>query len=165
MIKTDTVTFRSDLALSYDSFGHNASLINRTCNFYENISYIQVEDYSEIKCYLHKNDAITIQANGYDKGYAIIKAIFKHKGNDGNYYPFIYIDWFEDINRKHAKVNCPQFILRCNDDSRRKIFPLMVVDGIQKTHFIHDCDARCQHNNHNLANNHYLKNDFLFKII
>ena len=43
----------------------------------------------------------TIQANDYDKGYAIIKAIFKHKGNDDHHYPFIYVDWFEDINKKH----------------------------------------------------------------
>jgi hypothetical protein len=36
-----------------------------------------------------------IQEEDYDKSYAVIKTIFKHKGNDGHYYPFIYVDWFE----------------------------------------------------------------------
>ena len=153
------------MALSYNSFGHNASLINKSYNFYENATYIQTEDYSEIKCHLHKNDVVTINANNFDKGYAIIKAIFKHKGNDGHYYSFIYVDWFEDTNKKHEKLNCPIFILWQNDDSQCKIFPLTIVNGIQKTHFIHNCNSKCQNNNHNLENNYYLKNDFFFKVI
>ena len=153
------------MALSYNSFGYHASLVNKSCNFYENATYIQNEDYCEVKCYLHKNDVVTIQANDYNNGYAIIKAIFRHKGNDGHYYPFIYVNWFEDIYKKHAKVDCSLFILKHNDDSRCKIFPLTVVDGIRKTHFIHDCNTRCQEDNHDLENNFYLKNDFFFKAI
>ncbi|CAI2194639.1 10731_t:CDS:2, partial [Funneliformis geosporum] len=138
MIKTGSIIFQIDLARSYKSFGCYASLINKNYNFYENASYILNEEFFEVKCHLYKNDVVTIQADDHDKGYAIIKAIFKHKGNDGHYYSFIYVDWFEDTNKKHAKVNCPLFILRLNDDSQRKIFPLTVVDGIQKTHFILD---------------------------
>ncbi|PKC61845.1 hypothetical protein RhiirA1_465952 [Rhizophagus irregularis] len=164
MIKTNTEIFQSDLALSYSSFGFHASLINKSCKFYEGASYMQNEGYFEVKCHLHKNDVVTIQ-NGHDSGYAIIKAIFKHKGNDDRYYPFIYIDWFEDTNRKHAKLDCPLFILWRNDNSRRKIFPLTVVDEIHKTFFIHDCNARCQDGNHGLDNNRYLKNEFFFKAV
>ena len=108
-IRTDIDFFRSDLALSYSSFGHHASLINKSCNFYEGASFIEFEGYSETKYYLHKNDVVTIQANDYDQGYAIIKAILKHKGNDDHFYPFIYVDWFNDINKKHTKVDCPIF--------------------------------------------------------
>ncbi|CAB4488342.1 unnamed protein product [Rhizophagus irregularis] len=78
MIKTNTEIFQSDLALSYSSFGFHASLINKSCKFYEGASYMQNEGYFEVKCHLHKNDVVTIQ-NGHDSGYAIIKAIFKHK--------------------------------------------------------------------------------------
>ena len=64
-------------------------LINRSCSFYEYVSYIQDGDYTETKCQLHKNDVVTIQEEDYNKCYAIIRAIFKHKGNDNHYYPFI----------------------------------------------------------------------------
>src|ERR1044071_7011787 len=67
----NTTKFQTDLALAYNSFGHYAS-------------YIQEVDYTtEIKCNLHKNDTVMIQVKDFDKSYAIIKAIFKHKGNDG----------------------------------------------------------------------------------
>src|SRR3954471_14907245 len=56
MIKTNTIIFQSDLALSYNSFGFHTSLINKSCKFYENASYMQNEGYSEVKCHLHKND-------------------------------------------------------------------------------------------------------------
>ncbi|PKB93838.1 hypothetical protein RhiirA5_440200 [Rhizophagus irregularis] len=125
---------------------------------------MQNEGYFEVKCHFHKNDVVTIQ-NGHDSGYAIIKAIFKHKDNDDRYYPFIYIDWFENTNRKHVKLDCPLFIFWRNDNSQRKIFPLTVVDEIHKTFFIHNCNARCQNGNHDLDNNRYLKNEFFFKAV
>ncbi|KAF0374651.1 HCP-like protein [Gigaspora margarita] len=60
MIRTDTSTFRSDLALAYQSFGFNASLIYESYKFYKYASYIQNEDYAEIKCHLNRNNVATI---------------------------------------------------------------------------------------------------------
>jgi hypothetical protein len=163
MIRTNENKFQSDLAHAYGSFGHRALLINRFCSFYEYVSYIRDDHYGEIKCFLHKNDVVMIQEEDYDKSYAIIKAIFKHKGNDGHYYPFIYVDWFEDTYQKHDKLNCPKYVLY-QDDSWHKIFPLTVVDEIQKTHFVHNCNTRCK-DDHDPDNNQYLKNDFFFTAI
>ncbi|CAG8846174.1 19931_t:CDS:2, partial [Racocetra persica] len=127
IIKTDTALFRSDLALAYQDFGYNASLISKYYGFYESASYTQNDGYTEIKYHLHKNDVVTIRVNNYE-GYAMVKGIFKHKNNDGSYYPFVYVDWFEDTSRKHIKVNCPIFVLH-QDTSRRRIFSLTNVDG------------------------------------
>jgi hypothetical protein len=149
------------LALAYESFGYHASLINKTYNFYECASYIQ--DTREAQCHLNTKDVVMIQVADYGESYAIIKGIFRHKNNDGNFYSFIYIDWFEDTHKTHNKLDCPIFVL-CHDDSYRKIFPLTIVDEVQKVHFVHDCDARCK-NNHNLENRLYLKNEFFFKAI
>src|SRR5437763_16705001 len=96
-----------------------------------------------------------IQVKDFDKSYAIIKAIFKHKGNDGQYYPFIYVDWFENIHQNHNKLDCPLFSL-CHNDSWYKIFPLTVVNKIQKVHFVHNCTTQCK-DNHDPNNNQYLK--------
>ena len=162
-IRIDTVSFRTDLALAYKSFGYRASLINKTCNFYECASYIQDIQNAEIQCHLHTNDVVTIQVADYGESYAIIKGIFKHKRNDGYFYPFIYVDWFEDTHKNHDKLDCPIFVLR-HDDIYRKIFPLTVIEKVQKVHFVHDCNSRCK-DNHNLENKHYLRNDFFFKAI
>ena len=82
------VTFRTDLSLAYESFEHNASLINKTYNFYKCVSYIDVE----IQCHLNIDDVVTIQVADYGESYAVIKGIFKHKSNDEHFYPFIYVD-------------------------------------------------------------------------
>ena len=161
-IEIDTSSFRTDLALAYESFGYCASLINKTCNFYEGASYIQDIQNNEIQCQLNMNDVV-IQVADYGESYAVIKGIFKHKSNDGYFYSFIYVNWFEDSNRKHDKLDCLIFVL-CHNDFYHKIFPLTVIDGVRKVHFIHDCNARCK-DNHDLENKRYLKNEFLFKAI
>ena len=107
-IGIDTSSFRTDLALAYECFGYHASLINKTCNFYEGVSYIQN---SEIQCHLNVNNVVTIQVTDYGESYAVIKGIFKHKSNDGYFYSFIYVDWFEDIHKNHDKLDCPIFVL------------------------------------------------------
>src|ERR1043166_6197567 len=158
-IIVNTSSFRSDLSFAYESFGYHASLINKNCNFYKCASYIN----AKIQCHLNIDDVVTIQVADYGESYAVIEGIFKHKSNDGYFYPFIYIDWFEDIYKTHSKLDCPIFVLR-HDDCYRKIFPLTVVDKVRKVHFVHDCNARCK-NNHNLENKRYLKNDLIFKAI
>ena len=164
MIETDTVSFQTDLALAYNSFGYYASLVNKTCKFYEYASYIQDTQNDEVRCHLNKNDVVTIQVADYGESYAIVKGIFKHKSNDGYYYPFIYVDWLENIYKKHKNLDCPIYIL-CYNNVYHKIFPLTVVDGIQKVHFVHNCTIQCRRDNHDPNNNQYLKNSFFFKAI
>ena len=162
-IEIDTVSFQTDLALAYDSFGYYASLISKTCNFYEHASYLHNTQNNEVSLNLNTNDVVTIQVADYGESYAIIKGIFKHKSNDGYYYPFIYVNWFKDIHRNHNKLDCPLYSL-CYNNTWHKIFPLTVVDGSRKVHFVHDCDSRCNGNNHS-ENIRYLKNSFFFKAI
>ena len=162
-IEINTVSFQTDLALAYSSFGYHASLINKTCNFYEHASYIQDTQSTEVPLSLNTNDVVTIQVADYGESYAIIKGILKHKSNDGYYYPFIYVDWFENTQRNHNKLDCPIYSL-CHNNTWRKVFPLPLVNGIRKIHFVHNCDSRCRDNNHS-ENNHYLKNSFFFKAI
>src|ERR1043165_6841643 len=162
-IEIDTV-FRTDLALAYESFGYRESSINRNCKFYECVSYIQDIQNTEVQCQLNTNDVVTIQVADYGESYAIIKGIFKHKSNDGYFFSFIYVDWFEDTHKNHDKLDCPIFVLR-HDNNYRKIFPLTVIDNVRKVHFVHDCNTRCKNNEHNLENRRYLKNDFFFKAI
>lgn len=78
-IRIDTVSFRTDLALAYESFGYNSSLINKICNFYECVSYIQDIHNAEIQCHLSTGDIVTIQVADYGESYAVVKGIFKHK--------------------------------------------------------------------------------------
>lgn len=151
-------TFRTDLSLAYESFGYSASLINKTYNFYKCASYIN----ADIQCYLNVDDVVIVQVEDYGESYAVIKGIFRHKSNDGYFFPFIYVDWFEDTHKNHDKLNCAIFALRY-DDFYRKIFPLSHRQSSKST-FVHDCNTRCK-NNHNLENRRYLKNDFFFKAI
>ncbi|CAI2186737.1 2006_t:CDS:2 [Funneliformis geosporum] len=97
-IEIDAVSFQTDLALAYNSFGYYASLINKTCNFYEQVSYLHNAQNNEIPLNLNTNDVVMIQVADYGESYAIVKGIFKHKSNDGYYYSFIYVNWFEDIH-------------------------------------------------------------------
>ncbi|CAG8678500.1 2592_t:CDS:1, partial [Funneliformis caledonium] len=72
-IGINTSSFRTDLALAYESFGHHASLINKTCNFYESTSYIRDIQNDRIQCHLNVNDVVTIQVADYSESYATIK--------------------------------------------------------------------------------------------
>ncbi|CAI2186524.1 8352_t:CDS:2 [Funneliformis geosporum] len=89
-IEIDAVSFQTDLALIYNSFGYHTLLINKTCNFYEQVSYLHNTQNNEIPLNLNTNDVVMIQVADYGESYVIIKEIFKHKSNDGYYYPFIY---------------------------------------------------------------------------
>ena len=123
-IGIDTSSFRTDLTLAYECFGYHASLINKTCNFYEHVSYIQDTQNTGVPLSLNTNDVVTIQVADYGESYAIIKGILKHKSNDGYYYPFIYVDWFEDTQQNHNKLDC----LICYNNTWRKNFPLLLVN-------------------------------------
>ena len=60
MIETDIVSFQTDLALAYNSFGYYTLLINNACKFYDHASYIQDNQNDEVRCHLNKNDVVMI---------------------------------------------------------------------------------------------------------
>lgn len=109
--------FNVELYLSYKDIGFSAALINSSIRWYELASYITIEENNNTpsKVYLHINDFIIIQEEKYKESYAIVKGIFKHKGNDGNNYAFIVVDWFEDTKRQHSTLHCPIYNLQTKD--------------------------------------------------
>ncbi|GES88254.1 hypothetical protein GLOIN_2v1487024 [Rhizophagus clarus] len=68
------------------------------------------------KVHLHIGDVVTIHEEDSGECYAIIKGIFKYKGNE--YYAFITIDWFDNINRIHNVLKCPLFRIQTSQDIR-----------------------------------------------
>ncbi|GES98387.1 hypothetical protein GLOIN_2v1886362 [Rhizophagus clarus] len=61
------------------------------------------------KVHLHIGDVVTIHEEDSGECYAIIKGIFKYKGNDDKYYAFITIDWFDNINRIQQRIEMSSF--------------------------------------------------------
>ncbi|RIB09792.1 hypothetical protein C2G38_2251162 [Gigaspora rosea] len=112
------------------------ALINTGLSFYEGVTYLVENSYNIIEKYsLHAGDVITIQEEE-----EILRAIFRHKGNNGYFYLFIVIDWLEKTNQVHSLLECPIYKVQLekNRDWRR-VYPLSVVDQIKKAHFVHRC--------------------------
>ena len=100
--------FKSELLLSYRDFGCNSALINTAIRFYEDIIYLAEDNYGVFnKCILHLGDVVTINVNEEGENYAIIRVIFCHKGNNGYFYAFIMIDWFEKTGQINNMLECP----------------------------------------------------------
>ena len=159
--------FKSELLLSYRDFGYNAALNNMAISFYEGVTYLAEDDHGNLdKCSIHLGDVVTINVNEEGENYAMIRAIFSHKSNNGRVYAFIAIDWFEKTNQINNILECPIYKIKStrNRDWRR-IYPLMVVDQANKVNFIHNCLAGKCVNGHDLANMYYLKNNFFFTAI
>ncbi|GBC52268.2 hypothetical protein GLOIN_2v1790377 [Rhizophagus irregularis DAOM 181602=DAOM 197198] len=98
--------FKSELLLSFMDIGQKSALIYSQMSWYELATYTMEEsDGVFSKVHLHIGDVVTIHEEDSDECYAIIKGIFKYKGNDDKYYAFITIDWFDNINRIHNKVH------------------------------------------------------------
>src|SRR6266545_3918400 len=86
--------FNVELYLSYKDMGlGGAILVNSSIRWYELVSYIIIEEdnNNHSKVYLHLNDFVTIQEEEYKESYAIVKGIFKNKGNDENNFDFAAI--------------------------------------------------------------------------
>ncbi|GES99538.1 hypothetical protein GLOIN_2v1886362 [Rhizophagus clarus] len=98
--------FKSELLLSFMDIGQKSALIYSQMGWYELAIYTMEEsDGVFSKVHLHIGDVVTIHEEDSGECYAIIKGIFKYKGNDDKYYAFITIDWFDNINRIHNKVH------------------------------------------------------------
>ncbi|GES79416.1 hypothetical protein GLOIN_2v1790377 [Rhizophagus clarus] len=130
----------SPLILSFMDIGQKSALIYSQMGWYELVTYTMEESDSIFsKVHLHIGDVVTIHEEDSGECYVIIKGIFKYKGNDDKYYAFITIDWFDNINRIHNVLKCPLFRIQTSQDIRwRRIFPISIIDHIQKVHFVYD---------------------------
>ncbi|GET50637.1 hypothetical protein GLOIN_2v1790940 [Rhizophagus irregularis DAOM 181602=DAOM 197198] len=159
--------FKTELFLSYVDMKFEAALINSSIGWYKFASYMIEEENGILsKVHLHLDDFITIYEEDHEESYAIIKGIFQHKGNNNKYYAFIVVDWFEDTMVEHSVLKCPLYRLQATGDKWRRIFPITVIDNVQKVHFIHNCNSeRCQLPNHDTTNRIWIKNNFYFTAI
>ncbi|GES98550.1 hypothetical protein GLOIN_2v1790940 [Rhizophagus clarus] len=132
--------FKSELLLSFMDIGQKSALIYSQMSWYELATYTMEEsDGVFSKVHLHIGDVVTIHEEDSGECYAIIKGIFKYKGNDDKYYAFITIDWFDNINRIYNVLKCPLFHIQTSQDIRwRRIFPISIIDHVQKVHFVYD---------------------------
>ncbi|GES94412.1 hypothetical protein GLOIN_2v1790940 [Rhizophagus clarus] len=132
--------FKSVLLLSFMDIGQKSALIYSQMGWYELATYTMEESNGVFsKVHLHIGDVVTIHEKDSGECYAIIKGIFKYKGNDDKYYAFITIDWFDNINRIHNVLKCPLFRIQTSQDIRwRRIFPISIIDHVQKVHFVYD---------------------------
>lgn len=110
VIMKDLVNFNSELYISFKDIGLEAALIYTQMSWYKLATYT-IEEINNVfsEIHLHIGDFVTIQEEEYDESYAIIKGIFKYKGNNDKFYPFIVVDWFENINRIHNILKCPLY--------------------------------------------------------
>ncbi|CAB4377598.1 unnamed protein product [Rhizophagus irregularis] len=159
--------FKTELFLSYVDMKFEAALINSSISWYKFALYMIEEENGILsKVHLHLDDFITIYEEDHEESYAIIKGIFQHKGNNNKYYAFIVVDWFEDTMVEHSVLKCPLYRLQATGDKWRRIFPITVIDNVQKVHFIHNCNSeRCQLPNHDTTNRIWIKNNFYFTAI
>ena len=99
----------SDIMQVYSSYySMEQALISTRIYFYDSASYTFQEangDYQEIK--VHVGDVVEISLVNNESGFARIKAIIKHHGNDEQDYVFIYVAWFEDISRQDELLLSP----------------------------------------------------------
>ncbi|GES88706.1 hypothetical protein GLOIN_2v1790940 [Rhizophagus clarus] len=132
--------FKSELLFSFMNIGQKSALIYSQMSWYELAIYTMEEsDGIFSKVHLHIGDVVTIHEEDSGECYAIIKGIFKYKGNNDKYYAFITIDWFDNINRIHNVLKYPLFRIQTSQNIRwRRIFPISIIDYIQKVHFVYD---------------------------
>ena len=165
---TNLPNFESELQESYSDIGFEASLLYSTQSWYKLASYtIEELDGTFSKASLYLNDFITIIEEDFDESYAIIRGFFRHKANNGKYYAFVVVDWFEDTNQKHPVLGCPFYCLHTIENQRwRSIFPISAIDNLaQKVHFVHSCtNFKCQ-DHYNSSNRIWIKNNYYFTAI
>jgi hypothetical protein len=154
--------FRSELMQSYNDMGFTAALINKSTYFYDAATYFCDDTGSFVKQQLHIKDIVTIQEEDYGENYAIIEAIFSHYANNSKLYAFVIVNWFEETSQ--AVLGCPEYKL-IMDDSWRRVFPISIIDSINKVHFVHKCVENTCKKSHDMTNNHYIKNMYYFTAI
>ncbi|GBB98009.1 hypothetical protein RclHR1_31160001 [Rhizophagus clarus] len=111
--------FKSELLLLFVDIGLNLALVYSQMGWYELATYtIEESDGIFSKVHLHIGNIITIHEENNGEYYAIIKRIFKYKGNNDKFYVFITIDWFNNTNRIHNVLKCPLYRIQSIQDMR-----------------------------------------------
>ncbi|CAG8453434.1 5143_t:CDS:2 [Gigaspora rosea] len=118
-----------------------AAIINMRIECYNYITYKILDNdsnYTQIK--IHVGDIVEINEVEECQAYAIVKAIFRHKANNGNFYPFLILQWFKYSGYNERYLKCPLYYLQKPDEKKWfKVFPVSYVNKIPKNHFIHAC--------------------------
>lgn len=156
---------KTELFLSYEDMNFKAALTNDSMGWYELATYtIEEKNGTFSKVYLHLNDFVTIHDQD-EESYAIVKGIIRHKGNDEKYYAFVVVEWLENVEQEHQLLKCPLYRLQPGNRWRR-IFPISVIDNVQKVHFIHNCSSEgCKGSHHDVTNRSWFKNNHYFTAI
>ena len=141
-------------------------IVNKGLEFYDYVSYVVLDDGEvEANVRLHVGDVIDIKEEEEKDAFAMIRAIVRHKANNGNLYVFLVIDWFEAIGGEDELLRCPYYKLQRPEEMRwRRVYPMAFVDHISNAHFVHCCSSSCT-NKHDEINRSYLHNSFFYKTI
>ncbi|RIB00055.1 hypothetical protein C2G38_2130522 [Gigaspora rosea] len=121
------------------------------------------EYYVHIK--LHIGDIVTIKEED-NESYAMVRAIFTHKYNNGIVYAFVWIDWLNDIGCTDSLLRFPIFERQTDSDTRwYRIYPISMLNDIPKVHFVHACHSSCSAISHDNNNVQYFMNKFFYKMV
>lgn len=144
-----------------------AALVHRRVEFYKQMSCTFLNDDGSFNMDLNLKvgDAIQMQEeNG--TSYAIVKALFTHKYNDGLVYAFVWVDWLRKSLTSDPILQCPVYEIQTVNNIRwYRVYPISLVDSLPKVHFVHHCHVTCTMASHDLSNNQYLKNEFFYTAI
>lgn len=153
--------FRAELALAYEDL-EKYIISNNQPSFFEYASFVYIKESSEaIRYALHIGDVVSIDTDEFGEGLATVQGIFCHRSDQ--IFTFIIIDWFESTSL--VKLDCPIYKLQTGR-SRRKIFPISVVNAVNRVHFIHNCnDGECIGGNHDFRNKTYIRNMYYFNTV
>ena len=135
--------------------------------FYNQISYTVLDDEGKFDSHLtlHVGNIVQIQEES-NISYAIIKAIFTHKYNDGLIYAFIWVDWLRESATVDPILQCPIYEVQMAGNTRwYQVYPISFIDSLPKVHFVHCCHSTCSTDFHDLLNNHYFRNEFYYNAI
>lgn len=157
----------ADLTNAYQQYlGMHAMLVHRYVEFFSYIKYNLVEESHSTTIKLHVEDIIDLEETQEGCAYAVVSAIFKHRANNGRWYAFFLLTWFEATSERHS-LEVPVYHIT---DSRnlwkwRRVYPINFVDHIPRVHFVHDCGDSCLTTTHDTSNLRYLKNDYYYTAV
>jgi len=164
----DNLQFTYDILIAYDTYMQKkAALVHRRVNFYKQISYTFLDNDGRFYSYinLHVGNVVQIKEES-GISFAIIKALFTHKYNDGSTYAFVWINWLRESLTIDPILQCPVYEVQKAENVRwHRVYPIALIIGIPKVHFVHRCGSACTSTSHDLSNNQYFRNDFYYTAI
>ncbi|CAG8462986.1 8987_t:CDS:2, partial [Funneliformis caledonium] len=160
--------FTHDTISAYDIYMQKkVALIHRRVEFYKQISYTLIDNDGKFNMDLdiHAGDIVQMQEEN-DISYAIIKALFTHKYNDGLVYAFIWVDWLRKSLILDPILQCPVYeVQMANNTQWYQVYLITLIDNLPKNHFVRRCHSTCIASSHDLSNNQYFKNEFYYTTI